>query len=216
MAKLFFAALAVSLMVAGTAKAYSVHRLPVAEPYAVLPIDITKPELQLYVGELDGFPEMYEITVAKEMLLELGIRAVDAGMADKRNLSGILIRDKAERGVEEVARLSKEDVAWSKVTDPNSGLEYFDGPLFARVVPPGTYRIEISTPANEGRYMLAVGDPEAGGGYFEKLAGVAALYDFYGHSKLAMIRSPLVHYPLGIILVMIGLFLTWRYQTRKL
>jgi len=209
------ATVSVFMLSLGVASAYNAVSQTLLVPYEILPVNIEVAGQQYFLGELDGFPEMYEIVFEATTTLSLAIRAVDDSGSDSLKLSGLIIRDKTVRGVEEIARLRADDALWEEARDPVSALTYFAGSDFLEEVPPGTYRIEVSTPNNTGKYILVFGDSAISTPYGTTLGSVAATYDFYGVSKLGMIRSPLIFYPLGII-VLIGLIVgTWHLQRKR-
>lgn len=183
-------------------------------PYEIFSIDTEIPYQQYFMGTLDGFPEMYEMVFAATTTLSLEIRAIDNSSPESFQLAGIIIRDKTVRGVEEIARLQADDTLWEQEQDILSALPYFAGSSFNEVVPPGTYRVEISTPNNLSKYILVFGDDAVSAGYGTALESVANTYSFYGVSKIGMIRSPLLFYPLGIVVLVCLIAGTWYWQRR--
>lgn len=169
-------------------------------------VSIQNPETeQLILGELEGDPEMFEVFSETPFILTAEIRAIpESGVIIKPELSGIVIKQKEIRGVEEVARMNAEDVSWDLMTDSESGLKYQAGPYFSEQMASGTYRIEISSPENKGKYMLLIGNQSDKNGYGASLADIKMVYQFYGLGTLRMFSSPYVHYPIGII-ILVGL-----------
>jgi hypothetical protein len=203
--------LAAGLFLPHTSMAYEVVRHDLTTPYEVLSLS-GSPEVQrLVVGELDGYPEMIEVTSDTEFTLTLNLRSVPSSTLP--TFGAIVVRVVEPRGVEEVVRLKPQDADWDLVRDPLSKLRYQAGALYEETMASGTYRVEISTPDNFGQYMVMVGREEGEGGYFASWRSVAKLYEFYGVSKLGMLFTPLVFYPLGIILLLIGFGYTL-YRTR--
>jgi hypothetical protein len=180
-------------------------------------ITIQNPETeQLILGELEDAPEMFEVVSENPFTLTFEIRAVpDRTAAITPQLSGIIIKQKEIRGVEEIARLNAGDSEWAVVTDKATGLKYQAGGYYSEQVEAGTYRIEISSPNNQGKYMLLVGTNTDDNGYFASLADIKSVYQFYGLSTIRMFSSPYVHYPLGIF-VLLGLIGgTWYWQRNQ-
>lgn len=180
-------------------------------------ITVQNPEVeQLILGELEGDPEMFEIVSEEPFTLTFEIRAVpDMQAGANPQLNGIIIKQKEIRGVEEIARLNAVDSSWNIVSDKSTGLVYQAGGYYSEEVGPGTYRIEISSPDNVGKYMLLVGANTDENGYFASLSDIKMVYQFYGLPTLRMFSSPYVHYPLGII-ILIGLIAgTWYWQRKK-
>jgi hypothetical protein len=183
-----------------------------AVPYEILTIPAETKQQQVVAGRLDDYPEMVEITSTEDFFLEVAIRAVPGTTTP--DFSGIVVRVLEPRGVAEVARLRASEATWETVVDPLAALPYIEGPRFSGAVASGTYRIEVSNPDNEGQYLLVIGSADESGTYGQKWRSVAGLYEFYGQSKVGMIWSPLVYYPVGIILLLIG-FVYTVYRTRS-
>jgi hypothetical protein len=197
---------------AHTVSAFEAVLETVPTQYEVITIQNPETE-QLILGELDDAPEMFEIVSETPFTLTAEIRAVPDNSSGAQPLfNGILIRQKEIRGVEEIARLNAVESTWTVVTDTATGLKYHAGPYFSEQVEAGTYRIEISSPNNQGKYMLLVGTNTDENGFMASLSDVKTVYQFYGLSTVRMFSSPYVHYPVGILLL-IGLIAgTWYWQ----
>jgi hypothetical protein len=194
---------------------------PAALAYGQIPVHIVQSSLEntttledaetsrAFFGELLGFPHTYEIIETKEFHLFVEIRVPDIP-SSMDNVSGIIVRQVEGSGrVEEVARLRAGEAAWESVDDVKTGDTYRGGPLFEGEVPPGTYRIEVSTPDNLAKYVVRMGtkEDESGAGYFESLRRIGAVKVFFGKSKFSVVESPLVFVPLGaggILAVILG------------
>ena len=195
--------------------AFQAFEESVPTQYEVITIQNAETE-QLILGELTDAPEMFEIFSETPFTLTAEIRAIpNTSGATLPQLSGIIIRQKEIRGVEEVARLNASDALWTVVTDPDSGLVYQAGSYFSESVEAGTYRIEVSNPNNQGKYLLMIGNQKDELGYFASLANIKKVYAFYDLSSIRMISSPYVHYPLGILLIVCSLVGTWYYRRLK-
>ncbi len=179
-------------------------------------ITIQNPEIeQLILGELTDAPEMFEIVSDVPFTLTAEIRAIpNTSGATLPQLSGIIIRQKEIRGVEEVARLNSSDAPWTVQTDLDSGLVYQAGPYFSESVDAGTYRIEVSNPNNQGKYLLLIGNQQDQNGYFASLSDIKRVYTFYDLSTVRMVSSPYVYYPLLVIIVGLLIFGTWYYRRK--
>jgi len=185
--------------------------------YEVVTIQNSETE-QLILGELTDAPEMYEIVSETPFTLTAEIRAIpDSVNSLTPQLSGIIIRQKEIRGVEEIARLNALDVPWAVVSDTNTGLKYQAGPYFSEKVEAGTYRIEVSSPNNQGKYMLLVGSQPDDNSYLASLSDIASVYAFYDIGTVRMFNSPYVHYPMGIFILLLliaGTYVWQRHQKR--
>jgi hypothetical protein len=186
-------------------------------PYEIVPIeDITKE--QYAVGELNNYPEMYEFTIDIETAVSVAVRyPLTSTVRDVEvtpQLGLIVVKVVEPRGVAEVARVASTDATWEIVRDPLSKLLYEQGGTFTKTLEPGTYRVEVSTPDNQSPYILAFSGQHALT-FGEKFSLVGDLYEFYGVSKVGMIRSPLIVYPIGIVVLLGLIVLTWWYSSRR-
>ncbi len=205
-----FLILCLYLVLPATALGYTVTVHDLTTPYEVLPISNPSTE-QFIVGELDGYPEMIEITSDTEFELRAGIMAVESDTVPQ--FGGIVVRVLEPRGVAEIARLQAASVPWEATVEPVSRLSFLAGPQYIGTVASGTYRVEVSTPENFGKYVLVIGTNKERSAYGETWSAVSTFYTFAGVSRVGMLFTPLVYYPLGIILVLSG-FLYTIYRTR--
>lgn len=197
------------MVLSSSALAYQVTTFVPTAPYEVYEVD-GFPEIErVFLGELQDFPEMYQIQSDVAFLLTVTLDAVPGETAPV--FSGIVIRD-VEGGVEEVARLRAAEATWDSVRDPVTRLERLQGPTYQAELPAGTYRIEVSTPDNQGKYWLTIGHTRTSEGYIATVRHIATVYDWYGASTLAMLRVPLVIYPLGIVIVLALFIATWYWR----
>jgi hypothetical protein len=192
--------------------AYGVTPHDVKVPYDIVSVPGTVDEQQFIVGTLKDYPQMVEVKSDKEFTLRAELRALP-GATTTPDLAGIIVQVLDRRGVAEVARLNAGDATWKQSRERVSGLAYLAGPVYDGRVPAGTYHIEVSAPENIGKYILVLGTVPTNSSYGDTWAAVSRLYSFYGASKIGMIRSPLVYYPLGIVLLLGGFGYTI-YRTR--
>jgi len=199
------------LVIPASVAAYRVTVYEETLPYQVL--SVTNPtESQFIVGELDGYPEMIEFEFSEASPLVVSLYALPDNSAPL--FSGIAVSVLVPRGVAEVTRLKATDAAWELVTEPLSRLSFKAGPTMNETVASGTYRVEVSTPENYGKYLLLLGTAASEAPYLERWRAVNALYEFAGVSKFGLLWSPLVYYPVGIIVLIVGLALTvWRTRS---
>jgi len=191
--------------------AYEVLQHTTEVPYDVFLIESKPPTQQLFIGELQDFPEMYKIDSSEPFLLTVQIRALPNDGMSSPKLNGIIVRQK-DGSVEEVVRLNSTDITWGKGRDYLTGLLYLVGETFSQEVSAGVYHIEVSAPQNIGKYILVVGSQPLAVGYFTSLGAVSKMYLFYGTSRIFMLRSPIVYYPVGIIILLGLIGITWRWQ----
>lgn len=209
---MLFRLLVVGLLVgvSATVVAYQADQFVPPAPYEIMVIDTNPQTERTLLGSLEGFPDMYEVQSAEAFTLTLQLAAVPTESVPQ--FSGLIIRV-LDEGIEEVGRFRSVDTEWELQGNPATGLTEAVGPRYEAELPAGTYRIEVSTPSNQGKYLLTLGTEDSAG-YFTSVRSVAATYDFYDRSALAMFRSPYIHYPVGIV-VLLGLIgATW-YIRRK-
>lgn len=200
--------------------------LSVPTTYAHIPVlieqsslhDITPIETpdisHAFYGTLNGFPHTYEIVSREPFTLFAEVLMPDIGGIEKK-VSGIIIREVGESGrVAEVSRLLAKDASWESFYEPFGGDRYVRGTSYEGNLEAGVYRIEVSTPDNNQKYVLVVGKKEemAGVGYFELVGRIADVKAFFGKSRLLVIQSPFVYVPL--ILLMIGVAAVYYRRVR--
>lgn len=210
--RLFCLAVLSTPLLAARSFAYDAVVETVPVPYEVVELLGDYQLNKTVLGELENAPEMYEIKIEATSTLAVELRAVPMAETES-TFSGIIIRQKETRGIEEVARLEAREAKWNRLLDGQTGLPYLAGSFYSETVSPGTYRIEVSNPNNQGKYLLLIGTNNDEEGYFASLRAVITTYEFYGESKLKLFNSPYVHYPLGILILIILISVTV-YKTR--
>lgn len=160
-----------------------------------------------FFGTLAGNPEMYELTLEERTRLVVALR-VPVEAESQPSISGLLVKE-AERGVEEVKRLPGQSDYLKKSYDFWTGDSYLRGPSLALELEPGDYLFEVSSPDNEGRYVLTIGDDDTLQlNYWQALRHIYRVKLFLGKSSLAMVESPLVYIPVLVLLILISVY--WR------
>jgi len=195
-----------------SAQAFSPVVTEITQPYEIITLD-NEPEIQQqYLGDLQNYPVMYEITSEEDFALRVNISQYTGG--DELTPFSLIAIRKNDRGggVTEVGRLRFNADSWTSQRDSVLGMTMWSSADFVQAVGPGTYRIEISTPENQGKYLISFGSGDSAGGYFASLAGVRTTHQFYGYSIIKMLASSLVYYPLGILLLLFIMHRTWKYR----
>lgn len=183
-------------------------------PYLVFDIPEYTDGLWFY-SELDNYPEMYGFVLTSTTTVQLGIDAVDHTRRAP-SISGILVEDREQEGVREVGRFLAGEASWDVFTDRRTQMEYRSGPSLIRDLGPGSYRVEVSTPTNEGRYVLKLGPAETpNSGYVDSLREIRAVQDFHGFGWLHMFRTSHVYLPFLIVFIFIGIAGTYWYARRQ-
>ncbi len=161
-----------------------------------------------YLGELKGDPHMYEFSIGAETPLRLTLFQLEEGEPIPFSLIAVK-QNNQNAGVVEVGRLAAKDITWTEVTDNGLGLDFVSSQTFEATISPGIYRVEVSTSENYGKYMLRIGETNANPGYFSTLADVRLVQKFFGASIFSLLLSSYVYYPLGILLLLGLIFMTW-------
>ena len=182
-----------------------------SQPYEIVPVEAPLGEARYFLGELEGFPIMYEVTAADPFTFTATVRQ-PAGQT-QQPFSLIVIRQNDRGGgVREIARMNQLPEDWSTVRDGEIGLSFTQSEAISKPVEPGIYRIEVSTPQNAGKYLLQIGSEPADTGYFAQLGAARTTQAFFGYGIFSMLGSSLVFYPLGILLLLFGIYKTWQYR----
>jgi len=193
------------------AQAYTVFETDISQPYEIVPIEATPPIEHNYLGTLEEYPVMYEITSDKPFTFVAQVSQL-AG-SEAQPLSLLLVR-KNDRGggVTELARMNADPAEWTRHTDSILGLSLLTSPQISEPVEPGTYRIEVSSPENVGDFLLSVGEEETEPGYFATLGSIRQTQAYFGFGFFSMLKSSYVYYPIGIALLVFAIYKTWSYR----
>ncbi len=194
--------------------AAQVSFVAVERPYDSYQLLDDIPRQQTLYGDLQGFPELFQFTVTATTTIPITLRAIDA---DEHGplFSLILVRDESQRGVREISRLAARETTWDTYRDSRTRMLYLAAPTLAPTLVPGTYRLEVSTPDNEGRYQLVFGDDPPRLGYVATWRTIRAIHDFHGYGPPHMLRTSHALLPLLTLLIIVGIFGTWRYARRQ-
>lgn len=198
---LLVALLSLSLPVAAQAVTF------VTQPDVFTPDVLTAPSTDAtYYGELTDWPHTFTFVVSTPTPVQYTV----ATAADGAPVSLLLVRE-ARRGVEEVARQNGATVAWQALRDPRLGVALRQAPTIETTLDPGRYKLEISSPVNQGKYQLAVGAGSSGG-YWATIRDTFVVHNFYGHwsSAFATWRVLL----LGLLVAGLGWWL-WRRSRHR-
>lgn len=185
----------------------------VAEPsqaYEIIPVEGDPYIQREYLGNLNDFPDMYELTSDVAFTLQVKVRQRASGEVP----FGLIVvrQNEDDGGVTEVVRQSQPLEEWTEAKDSTLGMKFLEGTTLSREVEPGTYRIEVSSPDNKGDYMLVIGDEEVRTGFFGTLADVYTVQRHFGYTPFHMLFSNYIYYLLGIMLVSYGIYRTWQYK----
>ncbi len=193
--------------------AFIASETDVSQPYEIVPIEVAMPEQISFLGTLNDFPVMYEIQSDEPFTFTATLAQPLTQKSQPFSL--LLIRRNDPGGVTEIVRRPFVVKNWSTRRDALLGVSFLQSPTLTEEVDPGTYRLEVSTPDNQGQYMLTVGTEPAEVGYFDQLGYIRQTQLYFGYGFFSMLKSSLVYYPLGILLLLLGIFQTWRFTRRQ-
>lgn len=195
------------ILLAGTAQAYSPEVVEPEKPFDS--IIITDNFNHEFLGTLDGFPDMFEFVIQEET--ELTLQLLQKPTDEPVSLGLILIEvDPLRGGVTEIIRLKESVEEWSEVRYSSIGVTLLETSMQQVTLEPGIYRAEVSTPVNEGVYMLKFQSELSDSGYFSSIKGVWVTQRHFDFSWLQIFLSTYVYYTLGILLILAGLIYTWK------
>jgi len=196
--------LLVVLLVPSAATAHQPRIVEGSVVVAVIDPEVSK----AYYGTLPGEPAVYTITAEEEFALYVGL-LVPAIEGQKKDVSAVIIKDG-----EPLATLDGAGFTWTKFTEPFGNDEYWEGPEYKAEAPAGTYEIVVSSPNNDSKYSLAVGEIEAFN-FKESLHAVTVIpelkREFFNKSPIDFILSPL---GAGLIVIMFGLAFAFGFLYR--
>lgn len=199
------------LAIALPAMAYNPIKAEPPEAYEAIIIEGDPYIQREYLGSLEDFPDMYELTTDVSMTLKFQLRQRDSKKAVPFGL--IMVRKNDEDGgVTEIVRMNEPVSDWKTLDVPSLGITFLEGGLIEKEIAPGTYRIEVSTPDNKGPYMLVVGDEAQSSGFFKALGQIYTTQRHFGYTPFHMMFSSYVSYPIGILIVLYGIYGTWQYR----
>lgn len=194
------------------AHAFSTMTIEPARPFDPVILENAEEDLtKVFLGALEGYPDMVEFSVysTTTVAIQLWQRPNDGDLP----LGFIAVRvNENGSGVTEVARAHQQSVTWRDEQISSLGHTLRTSDPVTIDLSAGIYRVEVSAPRNEGVYALRFATESAG--YFESLSSSYQTIRHFSYSPLSIIQSPYVYYPIGILAVLIGMVLTWRYRSR--
>ena len=160
--------------------------------------EVVDPEIsKAYYGVLYGAAHTYVITSDIEFNLYVGILVPDSE-TPKRDVKAEIFRDD-----ELLETLGGVDAEWVTFYEPFAQNTYWDGGEYRTRAPAGVYSITISSPENQSKYSLAVGEIE----FFDLEDRANALVvlpeiqrEFFGSSPVEMVGTRFGIFNLVVIL----------------
>jgi hypothetical protein len=161
--------------------------------------EVIEPEIsKAYFGKLLGEPHTYRIDSAVEFDLYVGILVPEDGSPKKDVAAEIFA------GTQPMAAIGGAGADWVTFYEPFGQNTYWDGGEYRTRAPAGVYTIKISSPDNQGKYSLAIGEIE----FFDLEDRANALVvlpeiqrEFFGTSPVEMVGTRFGIFNLVVILV---------------
>jgi hypothetical protein len=117
---------------------------------------VTLPEIsKAYYDNLTGKPVTYNIEATEAFRLYVNILVPDIEGIEKDFSVRILKKGTV------ISNLDGRSYEWTRFHEPFAGDYYYRGPEYVEMQDPGHYEIQVYSPDNQGKYVLAVGDQEA-------------------------------------------------------
>lgn len=173
-------------------------------------LKLSNPEVsQEFFGKLEGFPHTFEFTIAEKLPFKAVVSVPDES-TQKNDISIILVKNQ-RRGVAEIERTRINDQSWDVVYNSMLAESFKNGGFLEGSLEPGTYKLEVSSPDNEGIFHLVWGTTEVKRGYFAKLRVLFEVKRILEHSQFGALLSPLMYLPLLAVCIVSFVF----YKKRK-
>ena len=169
-------------------------------------VTVEDPEVsQAFYAELSGAPYTYRITT--RMPIELYVNVLVPDLENqKRDVSAIITKVGEARPL---AILNASSWVWQKYYEPFGRDSYLKGPEFDDRVDAGTYEIQVWSPRNDSKYVLAVGKNETFG-LQEGLAAIKLIptikQNFFNESPVGFILSPYGLAYVGVLFILSFIF----------
>lgn len=161
---------------------------------------IMEPEKeQHFYGELADYPHTFSFVVDEPLSLAV---AVSVPKDSKYKKSIIVIREE-KNGVSEVGRVTHNETAWTPAFDWRLGRGFLEAEHLTAEIEPGSYRLEVSSPDNHGKYKLMIGTESNRQWFFTRLKERATGARFFGDSWLSVLRAPLVTGTILVLMVLV-------------
>lgn len=170
---------------------------------ASVPIDPTV--YRAYYGKLAGEPHLFTFTVTNDTPVKILLLVPDvpdaktdisATLVDTQNLEGVFVA--ADGGL----------VEWQRFFDTAGRDSYLAGPSIDTTVPPGEYRIQVSSAADDAPYVLVVSG-ESSFSPFEIIRRYATVpnikSEFFGKNAAEAYLTPLLLWPMFAVLIVAAL-----------
>lgn len=171
--------------------------------------EVLNPEVsKAYYGKLSGEADVYTINAAAPFDLYVGVLVPDID-GQKKDVSATIWKD----GVQ-IANLDAATFTWKKFFEPFGHDSYFEGPEYKARAEAGAYEIRVSSPGNDSKYSLAVGEIEKFD-FKETLNAITLIpqlkKNFFDKSPIDFILSPF-GWGLIVIMYILAIVAGWLYR----
>lgn len=167
------------------------------QPYQAIEIDALETS-HWWLGSLDGFPDLYEFTISEPTSLTLQLSQVGVGETVPFQLLVVRQND-TNGGVTEVLRQTIPIEEWQSTSMLALGVSLANMPVLTESLEPGTYRVEVSAPNNDGAYMLYAGSTLVSS-WFISLSDLFIVHSHFETSLFRIFLSVYTLLPLFIVL----------------
>lgn len=155
-------------------------------------ITVTQPEIsKAYYAQLTGQPAHYRFTVDTEFALYVNVLIPDIpGVTEDYTVT-------INRDGNVVATLSPGTEPWKAFDEPFGHDVYRMGPEYRATGPAGQYDIVVTSPDNQGKYVLAIGEAESFplSEIVRTMKELVGVKRYFGKSAWAAFESPFIYGP---------------------
>lgn len=175
---------------------------------------VVSPEVsKAYYGQLTGEPDTFTIQADTPFALYVNILIPDIA-TQKKDVSVTITKNGKM-----IAAYDGMQFEWRKMFEPFGYDKYWAGPEFKENVEAGTYVMKVSSPSNDGKYALAIGEAEKFD-FKETLNAITLIpklkKNFFNESPINFILSPFGWGLIVVLYILAVLFgLAYRFILRK-
>ena len=187
--RVVFVSIALIALVVAMPGEASAHqpRIPVGADVTIFDPEVSK----AYYTTLDGRGHTYRIRAKAPFDLNVSI-TVPAISGQGTDISAVIVRADGNGG--NLAILNGVAHQWTKFFEPFGFSDYLQGPEYRGRADPGEYEIRVTSPLNDRKYVLVVGEIEAFD--FEETVNALDLVplikrDFFGETPATFLFSPM-------------------------
>ena len=162
-------------------------RIPIPPAVTVLDPEVSK----AYYTTLDGRGHTYRIRATVTFDLYVSITVPDIS-GQGTDISAVIVRADGNGGT--IGTLNGVAHQWTKFFEPFGVSDYLQGPEYRGRAEPGDYEIRVTSPRNDRKYVLVVGEIEAVD--FKETVNALDLVplikrDFFGETPATFLFSPM-------------------------